>query len=124
MAKKELCAIAGTYAGANAADADWEAAEKSLRDFATKYPGCVDERLHVATPIARQRWPAAGQLADEIAVLESAKRAARSDEAMAAMLEKPNAWEFLLLAFFIAAIGVSIKCARAASDYLPARHSR
>lgn len=67
---------------------------------------------------------AATQLADDVEIVEAAKRVSRSDEAMSAIVEKPSAWEFLLLAFLIAAIGVSIKCARAAADYLPTRQSR
>ena len=123
VAKTELCAISSAYAGANAADADWEKGEKSLRAFREKYPGCV-ENVFSRHSDCSATVAAAGQLADDIAALQSAKRASRSDEAMAALLEKPSAWDFLLLAFFIAAIGVSIKCARAAADYLPDRQSR
>lgn len=123
VAKTELCAIANTYAGAKAADADWETAERSLRDFSEKYPGCV-ENVFSRHSDCSATVAAAGELADDIALLQSARRAASSDEAMAALLETPSAWGFLLLAFFIAAIGVSIKCARAAADYLPTRQLR
>jgi hypothetical protein len=116
VAKKELCAISSAYAAANPANADWEAAERSLRDFTGKYPGCV-ENVFSRHSDCSETVAAAIQLADDIEVLETAKRASRSDEAMSAILEKPTAWEFLLLAFLIAAIGVSIKCARAASEF-------
>jgi hypothetical protein len=117
VAKTELCAIATTYSAANAADADWELAEKNLRGFGEKYPGCVDNVFSRHSDCSAT-VTTAGQLADEIAVLQSARSASRSDEAMAALLENPSAWGFLLLAFFIAAIGVSIKCARAAFDFI------
>lgn len=123
VAKKELCAISSAYAGANVADADWETAERSLREFSGKYPGCVDN-VFTRHSDCSETVTAATQLADDIQVLDTARRAARSDEAMSAILEKPNAWEFLLLAFSIAAIGVSIKCARAAADYFPNKESR
>lgn len=122
VAKKELCAISSAYAAASPS-ADWETAGRSLRGFTSKYPGCV-ENVFTRHSDCSQTVAAATQLADDIDVLEAAKRVSRSDEAMSAILEKPNAWEFLLLAFLIAAIGVSIKCARAAADYLPDRRSR
>jgi hypothetical protein len=122
VAKKELCAISNAYAGASPS-ADWETAGRSLREFTSKYPGCV-ENVFTRHSDCSETVAAASQLADDIDVLEAAKRDARSDEAMSAILEKPNAWAFLLLAFLIAAIGVSIKCARAAADYLPGRRSR
>lgn len=122
VAKKELCAISSAYAGANASNADWQTAARSLREFSSKYPGCV-ENVFTRHSDCSETVAAAIQLADDIEVLESARRDSRSDEAMSAILEKPNAWEFLLLAFFIAAIGVSIKCARAAADYFPHRQS-
>jgi hypothetical protein len=123
VAKKELCSISSAYAGANGANADWESAARALREFPNKYPGCV-ENVFTRHSDCSDTVAAAIQLAGDIEMLADAKRDSRSDEAMSAILEKPNAWEFLLLAFFIAAIGVSIKCARAAADYLPVRQSR
>ena len=126
VARKELCAIARTLtataaaisAGPQPGSADWEAGAQALRDFTGKYPGCVpnvftrhsdcDDTLDVAT-----------RLAGDIAKVMAAKQAARGDEAMAALIEAPDDgrdWQGLLLAFLIAAIGVSIKCARAAAD--------
>ncbi|HEU4376213.1 MAG TPA: hypothetical protein VFS02_22160 [Telluria sp.] len=122
VAKKELCAISTAYAGASPS-ADWETAGRSLREFSSKYPGCV-ENVFTRHSDCSETVAAATQLADDIDALEAAKRVSRNDEAMSAILEKPNSWKFLLLAFFIAAIGVSIKCARAAADYLPERQSR
>jgi hypothetical protein len=122
VARKELCAISRAYVNVNAADANWELAEKSLRQFSDKYPGCV-ENVFTRHSDCSDTVDAALKAADDIAVMEADKRAARNDEAMSEVLQKPNAWEFLLLAFFIAAIGVSIKCARAAADYFPPRKS-
>lgn len=122
VAKQELCAISRSHTGANAVDADWEVAEKSLRAFSTKYPGCV-ENVFTRHSDCSDTVDAATKIADDIAIMEADKRAARTDEAMSEVLQKPNAWEFLLLAFFIAAIGVSIKCARAAAEYFPPRKS-
>lgn len=122
VAKKDLCAIARTLSGANAADADWEMAQMSLREFNSKYPGCI-ANVFTRHSDCEETVASAEQLADAIQAMEMDKRSSRSDEAMAAMLEAPNAWEFLLLAFFIAAIGVAIKCARAASEYLLAKRS-
>jgi hypothetical protein len=122
VAKKELCAISRAHVGVNAAGADWELAEKSLRDFSTKYPGCVDN-VFTRHSDCSDTVEAAMQIADEISLMEANKRASRTDEAMSAMLETPNSWAFLLLAFLIAAIGVSIKCARAAAEYLPLKKS-
>jgi hypothetical protein len=116
VAKKDLCAIARAYAGVTAADANWDAAEKSLRAFDVNYPGCTPN-VFTRHSDCDHTVAEALRIADEIALLESNKRSARSDEAMAAMLEAPNAWGFMLLAFFVAAIGVAIKCARAASDF-------
>lgn len=122
VAKKELCAISRAYGGASAADTDWQLAEKSLREFSSKYPGCV-ENVFTRHSDCSDTVDTASKIADGIAVMEADKRASRNDEAMSEVLQKPNAWEFLLLAFFIAAIGVSIKCARAAADYFPSRKS-
>ena len=128
VAKKELCAIARGLTLIGAAyplEADWEAAALSLRSFGGKYPGCVpnvftrhsdcDDTVMVAT-----------RLAGDIAMVTAAKQSARTDEAMAAMVEAPDdrhEWLLLLLAFLIAALGVSIKCARAASELFAARRS-
>ena len=128
VAKKELCAIARglTLIGAaSPLEADWEAAALSLRSFGGKYPGCVpnvftrhsdcDDTVMVAT-----------RLAGDIAMVTAAKQSARTDEAMAAMIEAPDdrhEWLLLLLAFLIVAVGVSIKCARAASELFAARRS-
>ncbi|GGE73088.1 hypothetical protein [Massilia psychrophila] len=128
VAKKELCAIARSLTSIGAAsplEIDWEAAAPSLRSFSGKYPGCVpnvftrhsdcDDTVIVAT-----------RLAGDIAMVTAAKQSARTDEAMAAMIEAPDdrhEWLLLLLAFLIAAVGVSIKCARAASELFAARRS-
>jgi hypothetical protein len=123
VAKKELCAIARSHVDVNGPEADWLAAEKSLRDFPVKYPGCVDN-VFTRHSDCEQMVASAIKLADAIQATEQEKRSSRSDEAMAAMLEAPGAWSFLLLAFFVAAIGVSMKCARAASEVFPARAIR
>lgn len=123
VAKTELCAIARSYASVTAADADWELAEKSLRAFSTKYPGCV-ENVFTRHSDCSDTVDSATRIADDIALMEKDKRATRNDEAMSEVLEKPDEWEFLLLVLFIAAIGVSIKCARAAAEYFPPRQSR
>jgi hypothetical protein len=122
VAKKELCAISRAYIGVNAPDADWELAEKSLHEFGTRYPGCI-ENVFTRHSDCSDTVDTANQIADAIQAMETSKRASRTDEAMSEILQKPNAWEFLLLAFLIAAIGVSIKCARAAADYFPLRQS-
>lgn len=120
VVKKELCAVARAYSGADGQSGDAEAAQRSLRDFGSRYPGCIPNvftsHSDCGVPVA-----AAAKLADEIAALEDSKRAARNDEAMSALMENPNAWEFLLLAFVIAAIGVAIKCARAAAEAFESR---
>ena len=128
VAKKELCAIARTLtsAGPQPSSADWEAGAQALREFTDKYPGCVpnvftrhsdcDDTVDVAT-----------RLAGDIATMMAAKQAVRGGDAMAAMIEVPadgRDWQGLLLAFLIAAIGVSIKCARAASDLFAPERSR
>lgn len=120
VAKKELCAISRANVDVIAPEADWVAAEKALRDFPVKYPGCVDN-VFTRHSDCEQTVGSAITLADAIEVTEQDKRSSRSDEAMAEMLQAPGAWSFLLLAFLIAAIGVSIKCARAASEFFPAR---
>jgi hypothetical protein len=122
VAKKELCAIAGSFKVANASAADREAAELSLRDFTSKYPGCV-ENVFSRHSECSNVVTSATQLADELRILETSKQTARDDESIAAILEAPNSWGFLLLAFVIAALGVSIKCARAAAEYFNAAKS-
>jgi hypothetical protein len=116
VAKKDLCAIAREYSGVPAADANWGAAEKSLRAFDANYPGCIPN-VFTRHSDCDNTVAEALRIADEIALMELNKRTSRNDEAMAAMLEAPNAWGFMLLAFFVAAIGVAIKCARAAADF-------
>ena len=130
VAKKELCAIARsltlTSTGPQPGSADWEAGAQALREFTDKYPGCVpnvftrhsdcDDTVDVAT-----------RLAGDIATMAAARQAAGGDNAMAALIEAPadgRDWQGLLLAFLIAAIGVSIKCARAASDLFAPDRSR
>lgn len=119
VARKDLCAIAQPFVDANLPDAAWQAAEGSLREFTAKYPGCI-ENVFTRHSDCDGTVASATGLADEIRVLEMHKRAYRNDEAMSAMLEAPSSWVFLLLAFLVAAIGVSIKCARAASEYVTA----
>ena len=116
VAKKDLCAIARTLSAREATDADWETGEQSLRNFGSKYPGCVPN-VFTRHSDCEDTVVVATHLADHIATVTAAKLAARTDEAMGAMLEAPNAWEFLLLAYLIAALGVGIKCARAASEF-------
>ena len=120
VVKKELCAIARAYGGAAGQAGDGELAERTLRDFAKRYPGCIPNvftsHSDCGAPVAE-----AARLAEEIAALEDSKRSARTDEAMSTLLESPNAWEFLLLAFFVAAVGVAIKCARAAAEFAQSR---
>ena len=120
VARKDLCAITRTLSARDAADADWVTGEQSLRNFGSKYPGCVPNVFTRHSDCA-DTVEVAARLADDIATVTAAKLSARTDEAMAAMLEAPNAWEFLLLAYLIAAIGVSIKCARAASEFFHAK---
>lgn len=116
VAKKELCAIARAYVDVSAVDADWVMAEKSLREFDTKYPGCIPN-VFTRHSDCDATVEQAVRIADEVGMLEQNRRASRSDEAMSAMLEAPSSGAFMLLAFLIAAIGVSIKCARAASEF-------
>lgn len=120
VARNDLCAIARPLTGMRPADADWETAEQSLRSFGSRYPGCVSN-VFTRHSDCEDTVEVASRLADDIATVATAKRSARSDEAMAAMLEAPNAWQFLLLAYLIAAIGVSIKCARATCEFLHAK---
>jgi len=122
VAKKELCAIARNYIGVYAADADWEMAEKNLRAFGTNYAGCIPN-VFTRHSDCDDTVAEAIRIADEIHEMEQNKLASHNDEAMAAMLEAPNAWGFMLLAFFVAALGVAIKCARAASDFFPLERS-
>ncbi|WLI91031.1 hypothetical protein Q4S45_07905 [Massilia sp. R2A-15] len=120
VVKKELCTVARAYGSATGLAGERELAERSLRDFSKRYPGCIPNvftsHSDCGAPVAE-----AGRLAGEIAALEASKRAARDDEAMAGLLESPNAWGFLLLAFVVAAIGVAIKCARAAAEVSESR---
>jgi hypothetical protein len=120
VAKKELCAVSRAHVDVMAPGTDWLAAEKSLREFPLKYPGCVDN-VFTRHSDCERTVASAVTLAGAIDAAEQDKRSSRSDEAMAAMLEAPGAWSFLLLAFLVAAIGVSIKCARAAYEAVPAR---
>lgn len=122
VAKKELCAISRSYPGVYAGDADWVMAEKSLRAFSSNYPGCIPN-VFTRHSDCDDTVQEATRIADEIRALEQNRRASRSDEAMAALLEAPNGWGFMLLAFFVAAVGVAIKCARAASDFFPLEKS-
>lgn len=122
VARKELCAIARilTLAGSQPLDADWQAAGQSLRDFTGKYPGCVPN-VFTRHSDCDDTVEAATRLAGGIAMVETAKQSARSDAALATMIEAPDDWHdwrVLLLAFLMAAIGVAIKCARAASEYV------
>lgn len=116
VARKELCAIAREYVDVHAADADWVMAEKSLREFGTKYPGCIPN-VFTRHSDCDETVEEAVRIADEVGVLEQDRRTSRGDEAMSAMLEAPGSGAFMLLAFLIAAIGVSIKCARAAAEF-------
>jgi hypothetical protein len=117
VARKDLCAIARslTSTGTQPLDADWEAAAQSLRDFTGKYPGCVPN-VFTRHSDCEDTVVLATRLAGDIAMVTTAKQSARSDQAMAAMLDTPDDWKFLLLAFLMTAIGVSVKCARAASE--------
>jgi hypothetical protein len=122
VAKKELCAIARNDIGVYAAGVDWALAEKTLRAFGASYPGCIPN-VFTRHSDCDDTVAEAIRIADEIDQMEQNKLASHNDEAMAAMLEAPNAWGFMLLAFFVAAIGVAIKCARAASDFFPVERS-
>ncbi|MET0963343.1 MAG: hypothetical protein ABWY05_11110 [Noviherbaspirillum sp.] len=120
-AKKDLCATARAYVNVNSPEIDWTAAEQSLRDFPLKYPGCVDNvftrHSDCETPV-----DTALKLADAVHAAEQEKQSARADEPVAAMA--PGGWGALVLTFLVAAIGVAIKCARAAADVFPARAIR
>ncbi len=122
VAKKELCAIAGSFNVVSASAGELESAERALRDFTGKYPGCV-ENVFSRHSECGSVVASATQLADDLLALEAGKRASRDDASLAAMLEAPNSWGFLLMAFVIAATGVSIKCARAAAEYFHAARS-
>ncbi|MBC7453811.1 MAG: hypothetical protein H7335_08905 [Massilia sp.] len=122
VAKRELCALSRSHIDVYAAEMNWNQAESALRDFPAKYPGCI-ENVFTRHSDCAETVEAAVQLADQIRTMETHKRASRDDEFMAALLAAPNAWGILLLAFFIATIGVAIKCAHAASEFLPSRKS-
>jgi hypothetical protein len=124
VVKKELCALARglTASGAQPADADQDAAAQSLREFTGKYPGCVSN-VFTRHSDCDDTVDAAIRLADAIARVTTAKEFARSDPAMAAMLNSPGGWQWLVLAFLIAAVGVAIKCARAASELFASKRS-
>lgn len=116
VARRELCAIARTLGAGNVSADDRETSEQSLRNFSDKYPGCVPN-VFTRHSDCEDTVEAATRLADVIAAVTAAKLSARSDEAMATMLEAPSGWEFLLLAYLVAAFGVAIKCARAACEF-------
>jgi hypothetical protein len=124
VAKNHLCAIARslTSSGAQPVQADWDTAAQSLRDFSGNYPGCVSN-VFTRHSDCEDTVDVAARLGADIATVTAAKKSARSDPAMAAMLDAPGDWQWLLLAFLIAAIGVSIKCARAASELFAAKRS-
>jgi len=122
VAKRELCALSRSHIDVYAAERNWNQAENALREFPAKYPGCI-ENVFTRHSDCTQTIEAAVQLADQIRTMEAHKRASRDDALMAALLAAPNAWGLLLLAFFIATIGVAIKCARAMSEFLPLRKS-
>jgi hypothetical protein len=125
VAKKELCAIAGSYSLSSTQpdEAGWEAAAQSLRDFAGRYPGCVSN-VFTRHSDCEDTVEAATRLAGDIAMAATAQKSARSDDATAAMPGTLDDWQWLLPAFLIAAIGVSIKCARAASEVFGSTRSR
>ncbi|MDB5907831.1 MAG: hypothetical protein JWP34_1945 [Massilia sp.] len=119
VAKQELCAFSRSHVDVTSPALDWVAAEKSLREFPLKYPGCIDN-VFTRHSDCEQTVGSAIRLADAIQATGQETRSARYGEAM----EAPDGWGLLLLAFFIAAIGVSIKCARAAAEVFPARTIR
>ena len=129
VARKELCAIARTLTltptERQPTSADWEAGAKALRNFTGNYPGCVPNVFTRHSDCADTVAVATG-LAGDIAKVTAAKQAAHGDAAMTAMVEAPDDardWQGLLLAFLIAATGVSIKCARAASELFASSRS-
>ena len=119
VAKQELCVFSRSHVDVTSPALDWVAAEKSLREFPLKYPGCIDN-VFTRHSDCEQTVGSAIKLADAIQATGQETRSARYGEAM----EAPDGWGLLLLAFFIAAIGVSIKCARAAAKVFPARTIR
>jgi hypothetical protein len=115
VASKDLCAIASAHTGLYAAEADWDLAESSLREFAVKYPGCIPN-VFTRHSDCDATVEEAIRIAAQIRALQQHRRA--YEQAVSAMPAAPDGWGLLLLAFFVAAIGIAIKCARAASEFI------
>lgn len=122
VAKHELCDLSRSHIGVYAAEANWSQAEHALREFPAKYPGCI-ENVFTRHSDCSETVEAAVQLADQIRAVEAHKRTARDGTFMTALLKAPDTWSILLLAFFAATIGVAIKCAHAAAQFLPLKKS-
>lgn len=123
VAKRELCTISRSHIDVYGADAHWNQVENALRAFPIKYPGCIDNVFTRHSDCA-QTVDAAVQIADQIRITQAHKRASRDDALMATLLATPNAWGILLLAFLVATIGVSMKAAHAAAQFLLLKKSR
>lgn len=119
VAKQELCAFSRLHVDVTSLALDWVAAEKSLREFPLKYPGCIDN-VFTRHSDCEQTVGSAVKLADAIQATAQETRSSRYGESM----EAPDGWGLLLLALCITAIGVSIKCARAAAEVFPVRTIR
>lgn len=122
VAQSELCAISSENIGVVSPETNWVRVEIALRQFPAKYPGCI-ENVFTRNSDCEHTVKLAIQMADDIKQMQAYKAAMYEDASMAEIILKQDSAGFLLLAFLFAAIGVSIKCARAASEFLGPRKS-
>lgn len=113
----EICTIARTNSAVDQADIIWKIPEEQLATFPQKYPGCTDNVI-AKRPSCIEIVTLATGIAADIRTMQAARSEKMDADAVAATVQDSSSWIFMLIAFLCAAIGVSIKCARALTELL------
>jgi len=113
----EICSLARTYPAVYQGDIDWKIPEEQLAAFPQKYPGCTDNVIE-KRPSCIEIVTLATDIAADIRSMQAARSEKMDADAVAATVQDSSSWTFMLIAFLCAAIGVSIKCARALTELL------
>lgn len=106
LAAEQLCIVANNYSAIHKMDINWDQAEEDLVRLRKKYPE-EHEVLSLSS-----------QISENIKEMRRAKGNASAATQQFELILKSISWKFIISAFGIVALGVSIKCARVFAEFI------
>lgn len=115
VAAVDLCALARARPVPGAGVLEWQMAAHALRDFGTRYPGCVDN-VFSRNNDCESTVAAAITLAAAMDQVANATQASQRHGATVLAIHHDAGWGYAMLAALLAAAAITIRIARAFSQ--------